>query len=153
MSGTTQTPDLETGELKPLANTKVYLLDESGEIIDEDFTKVDGKYNFRVYSEENYDLLAEKENYFTTRKRFSTVGKSVDRATLENTVTNVNFTMDLPLNQIIMEKPILVENIYYDLDKSDIRPDAALELKKTGGHDARQSRDYHRAEFAYGCTC
>ncbi|MEQ6118807.1 OmpA family protein [Reichenbachiella sp. MALMAid0571] len=130
LSGTTQTPDLETGELKPLANTKVYLLDEDGQIIDEDYTQVDGKYNFRVYSEENYDLLAEKENYFTTRKPFSTVGKSVDRTKLENTVTNVNFTMDLPLDQIIIEKPILVENIYYDLDKSDIRPDAALELDK-----------------------
>lgn len=130
LSGTTLTPDLETGELKALANTKVYLLDDEGNVVDEDFTAVDGRYKFRVYPEEDYDLLAEKENYFTTRKPFSTIGKSVDRTKLEKTVTNVNFTMDLPLNQIIIEKPILVENIYYDLDKADIRPDAALELNK-----------------------
>lgn len=130
LSGTTLTPDLETGELKSLSNTKVYLLDDEGNVVDEDFTAVDGKYKFRVYPEEDYDLLAEKENYFTTRKPFSTIGKSVDRTKLEKTVTNVNFTMDLPLDQIIIEKPILVENIYYDLDKADIRSDAALELNK-----------------------
>ena len=29
-----------------------------------------------------------------------------------------------------MEKAIVLENIYYDLDKADIRPDAAAELDK-----------------------
>ena len=29
-----------------------------------------------------------------------------------------------------MNKAILLDNIYYDLDKSDIRPDAAVELNK-----------------------
>ncbi len=130
LSGTTITPDPETGEMEALGNTKVYLLDAEGNVVDEDFTKLDGKYQFRVYPEENYDLLAEKEDYFTTRKPFSTVGKSVDRTKLEKTVTNVNFSMDLPLDQIIIEKPIVLDNIYYDLDKAEIRPDAALELDK-----------------------
>ncbi|MFT7031914.1 MAG: peptidoglycan-associated lipoprotein [Cyclobacteriaceae bacterium] len=130
LSGTTLTPDTETGDLKPLSNTKVYLLDEQGEIVDEVFTQVDGKYKFRVYSEENYNLLAQKENFFTTRKAFSTIGKSVDRTKLTKTVTNVNFTMDLPLDQIVLDKAIVLENIYYDLDKADIRVDAALELNK-----------------------
>ena len=130
LSGTTLTPDPESGDLKPLSNTTVYLLDEQGEVVDEVFTEVNGKYKFRVYSEENYNLLAEKENYFTTRKAFSTVDKSVDRNKLEKTITNVNFTMDLPLDPIVLDKPIVLENIYYDLDKSDIRADAAVELDK-----------------------
>ncbi|MFY0653131.1 MAG: PD40 domain-containing protein [Cyclobacteriaceae bacterium] len=130
LSGTTVTPDTLSGGFKPLSSTKVMLIDEQGEVIDEVFTQANGKYEFRVYPEENYNLLAEKENYFTTRKAFTTVGKSVDRTKLEKTVTNVNFTMDLPLDPIILEKPILVENIYYDLDKYDIRADAALELDK-----------------------
>jgi peptidoglycan-associated lipoprotein len=130
LSGTTLTPDPETGELKSLSNTTVYLLDEQGEVVDEVFTQADGKYKFRVYSEENYNLLAQKENYFTTRKAFSTIGKSVDRNKLEKTITNVNFTMDLPLDQIVLDKAIVLENIYYDLDKADIRVDAALELNK-----------------------
>lgn len=129
LSGTTVTPDA-TGKLQPLPNTKVYLVGEDNEIVDEVFTKVDGRYNFRVYSEETYDLIAEKEDYFTTRKTFSTHGKSVDRTKLEKLVTNVNFNMDLPLNMIVIEKPIVLDNIYYDLNKAEIRPDAAKELDK-----------------------
>jgi len=34
------------------------------------------------------------------------------------------------LDQIILNKAIVLENIYYDLDKWDIRPDAAIELDK-----------------------
>ena len=130
LAGKTLTPDTLTNDFKPLGNTKVYLLDEDGEVVDEAFTSVDGRFRFRVYSEENYNLLAQKENFFTTRKPFSTIDKSLDKSTLTKTVTNVNFTIDLPLDPIILEKAILVENIYYDLDKADIRPDAAIELDK-----------------------
>ncbi len=34
------------------------------------------------------------------------------------------------LEQLVLEKAIVLENIYYDLDKADIRPDAAVELDK-----------------------
>lgn len=129
LSGTTVTPD-EENNLVPLPNTKVVLIGEDGDIVDEIFTKVDGKYTFRVYTEETYDLIAEKEDYFTTRRSFSTLGKSVDKSKLEKLVTNINFNMDLPLDRIVIEKPIVLDNIYYDLDKSEIRPDAAMELDK-----------------------
>lgn len=129
LSGTTLTPNPESEEeMIPLSNTKVLLLDENEEVIDEVFTKVNGKYRFRVYSEENYNIRAEKENYFTTRRPFSTIGKSIDRAKLEKMVTNVEFTMDLPLDQIIIEKSIVMDNIYYDLNKAEIRLDAEEEL-------------------------
>jgi outer membrane protein OmpA-like peptidoglycan-associated protein len=45
-------------------------------------------------------------------------------------VTDITFEQDLVLEQIILEKPIALDNIYYDLDKSDIRTDAAKELDK-----------------------
>ncbi|PIB37586.1 hypothetical protein BFP72_15550 [Reichenbachiella sp. 5M10] len=129
LSGTTLTPD-QQGIMQPLSNTKVVLVDEEDGIIDEVFTKSDGQYEFRVYAEENYYLIAEKENYFTTRIDFSTIGKSLDKTTLKEMVTNVNFEIDLPLNQIVIEKPIVLNNIYYDLDKSDIKEEAAKELDK-----------------------
>lgn len=129
LSGTTLTPD-ENNNLIPLSNTKVLLVDEEDGIIDEVFTKVNGKYKFRVYPEENYYLIAEKEEYFTTRIDFSTIGKSVDRSTLKEMITDVNFEIDLPLNRIVMQKPIVLNNIYYDLNKSDIKEAAAKELDK-----------------------
>lgn len=113
-----------------LANTKVVLLDSNDKIIDETFTAADGKYKFRVYTEEGYFLIGEKVEYFTTRTDFSTVGRSVDKSTLTEMVTDIYFEKDLILEPIVLEKPIVLENIYYDLDKADIRPDAALELNK-----------------------
>ena len=37
---------------------------------------------------------------------------------------------NLILDRIIVNKSIVLDNIYYDLDKSDIREDAAVELDK-----------------------
>lgn len=130
MAGITLTPN-ENGELEPLGNTKVILKSaDDGGIVDEVFTKLDGKYRFPVFSEENYFLIAEKEDYFTTRKTFSTIGKSIDKSELKKMVTDVVFEMDLPLDMIVMDKPIVLNNILYDLDKADIRADAAKELDK-----------------------
>ncbi|MGL1887550.1 MAG: OmpA family protein [Reichenbachiella sp.] len=129
LSGTTLTPD-ENDHLIPLSNTKVVLVDAEDGIIDETFTRVDGKYLFRVYPEENYYLIAEKDDYFTSRIDFSTIGKSLDKSKLKEMVTDVNFEIDLTLNQIVMQKPIVLNNIYYDLNKADIKEAAAAELDK-----------------------
>ena len=43
---------------------------------------------------------------------------------------NVEFEKNLILDRIIVNKSIVLDNIYYDLDKADIREDAALELDK-----------------------
>ncbi|MEM9325928.1 MAG: OmpA family protein [Bacteroidota bacterium] len=123
LTGVTTTLD-DGGEKIIVANTKVTLLGEDGSILDESFTGEDGQFRFRVYPEEDYRLLAEKTDYFTVRDNFSTVGRSVDRSTLTEMVTTVNFETEIPLNSIVIEKPIVLENIYYDLAKWDIRPDA-----------------------------
>lgn len=129
LTGTTLTHD-EKDNLVPLSNTKVVLRDTENEIIDEKFTQVDGKYRFRVFSEESYYLVAEKEDYFTSRIDFSTIGKSVDRTELKDMITNVEFEVDLPLDQIVVDKAIVLNNIYYDLNKADIKSEAAIELDK-----------------------
>ncbi|MEQ8688828.1 MAG: OmpA family protein [Imperialibacter sp.] len=130
LAGTTVTPGV-TGTDEILGNTKVRLLDEKDDkLISETFTGDDGSFNFQVFGEENYYLVAEKPDYFTTRIDFSTVGKTPDRSTLTELITNVTFETKIRLEKIIMQKPIVLENIYYDLDKDDIRADAAVELDK-----------------------
>ena len=69
-----------------------------------------------------------KTDYFTVRKDFSTIGKSVDKSTLTEEVTNVTFETKIMMDRIVLEKAIVLNNIYYDLDKADIRTDAALVL-------------------------
>lgn len=127
LTGTTVTKD-DGGEKIIVSNTKVTLIGEDGAILDEAFTGEEGEFRFRVYSEENYKLLAEKTDYFTVRDNFSTIGKSVDRSSLTEMITTVDFETEIPLERIVIEKPVVLENIYYDLDKWDIRSDAALVL-------------------------
>ncbi|WP_436514863.1 OmpA family protein [Ekhidna sp. To15] len=127
LTGTTVTTD-DGGQEIILPNTKVSLTTDNGDVLDEAFTNADGKFNFRVYPEEHYDLLGEKTDYFTVRKDFTTIGKTVDKTTLTEFITNVNFETKIMMDPIVLEKAIVLENIYYDLDKANIRSDAALVL-------------------------
>ncbi len=45
-------------------------------------------------------------------------------------MTNISLDTTIILDQLILEKAIVLDNIYYDLDKAEIRPDAAIELDK-----------------------
>ncbi|MEQ6168025.1 OmpA family protein [Ekhidna sp. MALMAid0563] len=127
LTGVTMTTD-DGGEEIILPNTKVLLTADNGDVLDEAFTGADGKFNFRVYPEEHYDLIGEKTDYFTVRKDFTTVGKTVNRDTLTEFITNVTFETNIMMDPIVLEKAIVLDNIYYDLDKANIRPDAALVL-------------------------
>ncbi|MEM0940403.1 MAG: OmpA family protein [Bacteroidota bacterium] len=157
LTGVTLTAD-DAGQEIILPNTKVRLTTDNEEILDEAFTGGDGQFNFRVYPEEQYDLIGEKTDYFTTRKGFSTVGKSVDKSTLTEEVTNITFEIKIMMEPIVLEKAIVLNNIYYDLDKDNIRSDAAIVLDslvqimndnpeiyiELGSHtDARQTDAYN----------
>ena len=100
------------------------------ELLNEALTGRDGKFLFRVYPEEDYVLMGEKPDFFTSRALFSTVGKTIPKDKLTKLETNKVFTTKIVLDQIILDKAIVLENIYYDLDRDEIRPDAALELDK-----------------------
>tara|TARA_Y100001980_G_C14556930_1_gene354792 strand:+ start:2895 stop:4823 length:1929 start_codon:yes stop_codon:yes gene_type:complete len=128
LTGVTVTHD-DGGAKIILPNTKVSLLStESNEILDEAYTNEDGAFQFRVYPEEVYNLIGEKTDYFTSRKKFSTQNRSVDKSELKDFITNVTFNTEVVMERIVIEKPIVLENIYYDLDKANIREDAALVL-------------------------
>lgn len=127
LTGITLTTD-DAGEEIVLPNTKVTLTADNGEVIDEAFTGDDGQFNFRVYTEEDYDLIGEKTAYFTTRKDFTTVGETIDKSTLTEFITNINFDTKILMDPIVLEKAIALDNIYYDLNKAEIRTDAALVL-------------------------
>jgi peptidoglycan-associated lipoprotein len=81
-----------------------------------------GLYKTRLKPGCEYLIKASKLMYFpvSPERKVSTAGKKISE----------NFNADFELDQIIIEKPIVLQNIYYDLDKWNIRPDAALELDK-----------------------
>jgi len=133
LEGVTLTTN-DDGKHEILPGVHVQLLDFNKEVLDETTTADDGKFLFRVYEHENYNLVGEKrggsDQYLITRMEFTTVGKSVNRDSLEDLVTDVKFDTTMVLEKIEKNKIFVLENIYYDLDKSYIREDAARELDK-----------------------
>jgi peptidoglycan-associated lipoprotein len=83
-------------------------------------TSSPGNFKFKLDQDADYLLKAEKAAY------------SSDAVTVTTMNLNSSSTLrkDLFLETIVLNKPIRIENIYYDFDKSNIRPDAARELDK-----------------------
>jgi outer membrane protein OmpA-like peptidoglycan-associated protein len=129
LTGVTYTIDDEGNE-KILPSTSVLLYGADNELMNEALTGRDGKFLFRVYPEEDYLLLGEKPDYFTSRASFSTIGKTIPKEQLNKLETNKVFETKIVLDQILLDSAIVLDNIYYDLDQDYIRADAALELDK-----------------------
>lgn len=113
-----------------LPNTKVSLLDQEGDVMQDFVTGNDGKFLFRVYENENYTLLGETDGFITKRQDYTTKGKSVPLETLKELVTNITFDTLLILDRKERNKIFVLENIYFGYDSADIRKDAARELDK-----------------------
>jgi peptidoglycan-associated lipoprotein len=129
LEGIVYTPDKE-GKLQILPNTKVSLLDNKRESMTDYVTGNDGKFLFRVYGDEDYELFGELDGYLTKRQPYTTKGKSVDPATLKELVTNITLDTILVMDRIEINKIFVLDNIYFDFAKSDITPAAANELNK-----------------------
>jgi outer membrane protein OmpA-like peptidoglycan-associated protein len=76
----------------------------------------------------------EKDGYISARSSFSLEGREIPQALLKKDVTDTTFAFKIVMDQPEIGKEISqfyqLNSIYYDLDKADIRPDAALELDK-----------------------
>jgi outer membrane protein OmpA-like peptidoglycan-associated protein len=129
LQGITYTKDKDE-KLQILPNTKVTIHDEKGEVLQDYVTGNDGKFLFRVYENEDYDLVGETDGYLVKRDSYSTKGKGVDPRTLKDLITNITLDTVIILDKIEINKIFVLENIYYGFNRSDIRPDAAKELDK-----------------------
>jgi peptidoglycan-associated lipoprotein len=108
------------GEDTPVEGVKVEITDsKTGEIIIQ-YSGKDGKFNLMLEPEKEYLLLCTKMGCFTRTDNISTKGLKYSE----------RFYADFEVEEIVIGKPIVLENIYYDFDKYHIRPDAAIELDK-----------------------
>ncbi|MBA4057985.1 MAG: hypothetical protein C0490_24930, partial [Marivirga sp.] len=90
----------------------------------------DGKFLFRVYENEDYNMVGETDGYLVRRQPYTTKGKSVDPTTLKELITNITLDTILILDKVELNKIFVLDNIYYNFNKADIREDAAKELDK-----------------------
>ncbi|WP_246008835.1 OmpA family protein [Hymenobacter metallilatus] len=121
----------KTGETAPVANEAVTLYDSKGQKLQEVTTGADGKFSIKLdTAAANYSLISDRDGYFTARNSLSTVGRKPAQDALPELMNDVKVPVTLTLTKIVKNKAIVVENIFYDYDKADIRPDAAIELDK-----------------------
>ena len=117
--------DEETKEI--IANSKVTLFDENMKLISSMTVNNKGEYVFEgLDCEKTYFVRAENKEYETVETAVVTgskSGKTVTELPLTKRVKQVGVGSDLA-------KTFNIKIIYFDLDKSNIRPDAALELEK-----------------------
>jgi outer membrane protein OmpA-like peptidoglycan-associated protein len=118
----------KNGKREILPNTKVSMLDGKGDLMQDYVTGNDGKFLFRVYENEDYELVGETSGYLVKRESYTTKGKSVDPRTLKELLTNITFDTLIVLDKIDSTKIFALENIYYPFNKWNITPEAAKEL-------------------------
>lgn len=129
LQGITYTPDTH-GKLQILPNTKITMMDEKGELMQDYVTGNDGKFLFRVYENEDYELLAEVDGYLTKRQPYSTRGRGVNPSDLKELITNITLDTTIVLDLIAVDKIFRLENIYFGFDSAIITPKAGKELDK-----------------------
>ncbi|RSK46722.1 OmpA family protein [Hymenobacter perfusus] len=121
----------KTGQTAPVSNEAVTLYDNKGQKLQEATTGPDGKFSMKLdTAAASYSLVADRPGYFTARNSLSTIGRKPAQDALPDPMNDVKVPVTLTLTKIVKNKAIVVDNIFYDYDKADIRPDAALELDK-----------------------
>ncbi len=110
------TKDKNTNEI--LGNTTVKLIDETGKIIDKVTTKEDGAYEFTIDCNQNYVIIGSMEAYKNDMFELST-------NTFNETITE----QDLFLEPLVIGNQIVINPIFFNFSKWDIRTDAEYELE------------------------
>ena len=116
--------DLKAKEVLP--NAKVELYDEQMKKLSEVFADEKGHYDFTADCNHKYTIRASKEEYESNEKMVTTAketGETKVDIALERTVFPIDEGTDLA-------KIFDISMIYFDLDKWNIRPDAAKDLQK-----------------------
>lgn len=106
---------------KPIANATVRIMDENNRQIAFLETDADGNYQTEIARDRVYPLEAKHIKYNTKNKVLRTSGMD------DKTELVYNIKLD-PVRDV--EYLAEINKIYFDFDKSNIRPDAAKELDK-----------------------
>jgi len=102
---------------QPIPGANVKRISSDG-INDEMMTGNDGKFTSTLKAGTDYVFIASKQGYLNGKERESTKGH--DRSK--------NFTITINLTSIA--RPIEMQNIFYEFDKADLRPESMVALDR-----------------------
>lgn len=116
--------DSETGLV--LSNVKVSLFNEKFELLKVNESDEKGQYNFDVECGKTYYVRSEVADYVTKESKISTI--------TTNGITNLPIALEKAKCKVTvgddLAKCFGIKMIYFDLDKSVIKKEAAFELEK-----------------------
>lgn len=105
-----------------LSNVEVILFNKKTNQQLRTVSDMQGKFLFNLSPEMEYIITGNQDQYYSKQEgNISTV------ALTESTIFNVKFELERSKDDTYMVK---LQNIYYNFDKWNIRPDAAIELNK-----------------------
>lgn len=108
----------------PFATVILFEKDFEGDLIPIDTFRTDqsASYNFQLEKDKDYKVLGNAPEYLANEEELTTKGlrESVD----------FEVNIDIELERIIIEKPITLNNIYYDFDMYDLRDESVTELTR-----------------------
>ena len=84
-----------------------------------------GVYRLEVEPGQRYRFLASADEYLSRDGTFSTVGMEKEPSGRDQ-----SFELEIELGRVYANREIALDNIYYDLDKADIRADAEPTLRE-----------------------
>ncbi len=118
--------DIKSTELLPGANVKLY--DENGNLLEEVVVGKDGTFTFNTEPNKKYKIMAFKDFYIPAEATFDTSQKGKVYIDLQMKVESYYDAEDIINKKDDGTVLIELENIYFDLDKWNIKPQAAKVL-------------------------
>lgn len=140
-----------------LPGSLVLIIDEKGDTLQALTADTSGKVRTELDPDKNFKLIASKESHLT--EEIEVIIPVVPYKDLKSGDNEIVHEAKIILPMKAKDVEFAIDNIYYDFDKWDIRPDAAIELYKVvefmklnpdvsielGSHtDARGSANYNR---------
>jgi len=115
-----------------LDSARVRVIDDGNNTpIGESLTGAPGTFGkYPLQEGKDYTVLVERPGYLTKRETFTMQGRSIPPIFLKKAETDTTFEVPVLLDKVVLNKTFVLENIYYDFNKFNIRPDAAEELDK-----------------------
>lgn len=109
---------IDCATMKPLEGAKLTL---TGQDIAKQtvVTDASGRYSFKINANRGLQINAVKDNYFAKN-----VSYTYDQLVVADTLLSA----DLCLDPIIIDKPIVLKNIFYEFDKADLTEASKLTL-------------------------
>jgi len=107
---------------QPLTGVKISLIDSlANRTVKQITPDANGNYSFKINNRRLYNVTLEKAGYFTKR---------LGVGAYDTLTNNIVLTDKTCLQQLVVNKPVVIENILYDFDRATLRPESKLALDR-----------------------